>query len=148
MRYLKPALAALLLGINAALPPAIMAKDIPLAGITNSEHPRYAEAAEVRSLIETDPDVAKIYETARGLEGVVRQAGVHACAVIMASVPLMEHIPMWKRPADGAYITGWDYPACEAIGLLKMDFLGLRNLTVIGDAIENIKRNRGEEIHL
>ena len=55
---------------------------------------------------------------------------------------------MWKRPADGAIITGWDYPACEAIGLLKMDFLGLRNLTVIGDALENIRKNRGEEIHL
>ncbi|WJZ08113.1 DNA polymerase III subunit alpha [Corynebacterium glaucum] len=134
--------------INAALPPAIMAKDIPLSGITDPEHARYAEAAEVRSLIETDPDVAKIYETARGLEGVVRQAGVHACAVIMASVPLMEHIPMWKRPADGALITGWDYPACEAIGLLKMDFLGLRNLTVLGDALENVEKNRGETIDL
>ncbi|MEX3504418.1 DNA polymerase III subunit alpha [Corynebacterium sp. LK2510] len=134
--------------INGALPPAIMAKDIPLSGITDPEHPRYPEAAEVRSLIETDPDVAKIYETARGLEGVVRQAGVHACAVIMASVPLMDHIPMWKRPSDGAIITGWDYPACEAIGLLKMDFLGLRNLTVLGDALENVRKNRGEEIDL
>ena len=134
--------------INGALPPAIMAKDIPLSGITDPEHARYAEAAEVRSLIETDPDVAKIYETARGLEGVVRQAGVHACAVIMASVPLMDHIPMWKRPADGALITGWDYPACEAIGLLKMDFLGLRNLTVLGDALENVQKNRGETIDL
>ncbi len=134
--------------INGALPPAIMAKDIPLSGITDPEHDRYAEAAEVRSLIETDPDVAKIYETARGLEGVVRQAGVHACAVIMASVPLMDHIPMWKRPADGAIITGWDYPACEAIGLLKMDFLGLRNLTVLGDALENVKKNRGETLDL
>ena len=134
--------------INGALPPAIMAKDIPLSGITDPEHDRYAEAAEVRSLIETDPDVAKIYETARGLEGVVRQAGVHACAVIMASVPLLEHSPMWKRPADGAIITGWDYPACEAIGLLKMDFLGLRNLTVLGDALENVQKNRGETIDL
>lgn len=134
--------------VNGALPPAIMAKDIPLAGITDPEHPRYAEAAEVRSLIETDPDVAKIYETARGLEGVVRQAGVHACAVIMASVPLMDHIPMWKRPADGALITGWDYPACESIGLLKMDFLGLRNLTVLGDALENVQKNRGEKLDL
>ena len=134
--------------INGALPPAIMAKDIPLKGITDPDHERYSEAAEVRQMVESDPDVKKIYDTARGLEGVVRQAGVHACAVIMASVRLMDHIPMWKRPADGAYITGWDYPACEAIGLLKMDFLGLRNLTVIGDAIENIKRNRGEEIHL
>lgn len=134
--------------ITKALPPAIMAKDIPLSGIMDPEHPRYSEAAEVRNLIETDPDVKKIYDTARGLEGVVRQAGVHACAVIMASVPLMDHIPMWKRAADGALITGWPYPACEAIGLLKMDFLGLRNLTVIGDALENIKINRGEELHL
>ena len=134
--------------ITKALPPAIMAKDIPLGGIVDPQHPRYGEAAEVRQLIETDPDVARIYETARGLEGVVRQTGVHACAVVMASVPLLDHIPMWKRAADGAIITGWDYPACEAIGLLKMDFLGLRNLTVIGDCIDHIKANRGEEILL
>lgn len=134
--------------ITKELPPAIMAKDIPLSGIMNPEHPRYGEAGEVRHLIETDPDVRKIYDTARGLEGVVRQAGVHACAVIMASVPLLEHIPMWKRANDGALITGWPYPACEAIGLLKMDFLGLRNLTVIGDCLENIKINRNEELDL
>lgn len=134
--------------ITKALPPAIMAKDIPLSGIMDPEHKRYGEAAEVRNLIETDPDVKKIYETARGLEGVVRQAGVHACAVIMASVPLLNHIPMWKRAQDGAIITGWPYPACEAIGLLKMDFLGLRNLTVIGDCLENIKANRGEDLDL
>ncbi|MDU0478039.1 DNA polymerase III subunit alpha [Staphylococcus chromogenes] len=134
--------------ITKALPPAIMAKDIPLSGIMDPEHPRYGEAGEVRQLIETDPDVRKIYDTARGLEGVVRQAGVHACAVIMASVPLLDCIPMWKRQQDGALITGWPYPACEAIGLLKMDFLGLRNLTVIGDALENIKRNRGIDLDL
>ncbi len=133
--------------INGALPPAIMAKDIPLSGIMDPEHPRYSEATEVRQMIETDPDVKRIYETARGLEGVVHQAGVHACAVIMASVSLMDHIPMWQR-SDGAYITGWDYPACEAIGLLKMDFLGLRNLTVIGDALANIKKNRGIDLKL
>ncbi|HKM25573.1 MAG TPA: DNA polymerase III subunit alpha, partial [Corynebacterium sp.] len=134
--------------ITKELPPPIMAKDIPLSGIMDPDHERYNEAGAVRTLIETDPDVAKIYETARGLEGVVRQAGVHACAVIMASVPLLDHVPMWKRPADGALITGWDYPACEAIGLLKMDFLGLRNLTVIGDALANIKKNRGIDLDL
>lgn len=134
--------------ITKALPPPIMAKDISLAGILDESDPRYGEASEVRNLIETDPDVNRIYQTARGLEGVVRQAGVHACAVIMASVPLLDHIPMWKRAADGAIITGWDYPGCEAIGLLKMDFLGLRNLTVIGDCLANIKHNRGEDIEL
>ncbi|AKK27567.1 DNA polymerase III subunit alpha [Mycobacterium sp. EPa45] len=134
--------------ITKALPPPIMAKDIPLSGITDPNHERYKEAAEVRGLIDTDPDVRTIYETARGLEGLVRNAGVHACAVIMSSQPLIDAIPLWKRPQDGAIITGWDYPSCEAIGLLKMDFLGLRNLTIIGDCIENIKANRGIDLDL
>jgi len=134
--------------ITKALPPPIMAKDIPLSGITDPSHDRYKEAAEVRGLIETDPDVRTIYQTARGLEGLIRNAGVHACAVIMSSEPLTEAIPLWKRPQDGAIITGWDYPSCEAIGLLKMDFLGLRNLTIIGDALENIKANRGIDLDL
>ncbi|UJL27281.1 DNA polymerase III subunit alpha [Mycolicibacterium vanbaalenii] len=134
--------------ITKALPPPIMAKDIPVSGITDPTHERYKEAAEVRALIDTDPDVRTIYETARGLEGLVRNAGVHACAVIMSSEPLIDAIPLWKRPLDGAVITGWDYPSCEAIGLLKMDFLGLRNLTIIGDCIENIKANRGIDVDL
>ena len=134
--------------ITKALPPPVMAKDISLRGITDPTHERYKEAAEVRALIETDPDVAKIYQTARGLEGLIRNAGVHACAVIMSSEPLMSAIPVWKRPQDGALITGWAYPDCESIGLLKMDFLGLRNLTVIGDAIDNIRSNRGTELDL
>src|SRR6201995_1582733 len=134
--------------ITKALPPPIMAKDIPLSGITDPTHDRFKEAAEVRGLIDTDPDVHTIYETARGLEGLIRNAGVHACAVIMSSEPLTEAIPLWKRPQDGAIITGWDYPSCEAIGLLKMDFLGLRNLTIIGDAIDNIKANRGIDLDL
>ncbi|MGE2731957.1 DNA polymerase III subunit alpha [Mycolicibacterium vaccae] len=134
--------------ITKALPPPIMAKDIPVSGITDPTHERYKEAAEVRALIDTDPDVRTIYETARGLEGLVRNAGVHACAVIMSSEPLIDAIPLWRRPQDGAVITGWDYPSCEAIGLLKMDFLGLRNLTIIGDCIENIKTNRGVDVDL
>ncbi|NLE80169.1 MAG: DNA polymerase III subunit alpha, partial [Rhodococcus sp.] len=134
--------------ITKALPPPIMAKDISVAGITDPNHERYKEAVEVRTLIDSNPDVAKIYQTAKGLEGLIRNAGVHACAVIMSSEPLMDAIPLWKRAQDGAIITGWDYPSCEAIGLLKMDFLGLRNLTVIGDAIDNIKSNRGIELDL
>ncbi|MBP2473528.1 DNA polymerase-3 subunit alpha [Crossiella equi] len=133
--------------ISKALPPPIMAKDIPLSGIVNPKHERYGEAAEVRNLIENDQEVAKIFETARGLEGLIRNAGVHACAVIMSSEPLIESIPLWRRD-DGSIITGWDYPSCENLGLLKMDFLGLRNLTVMGDAIDNVKANRGEHIDL
>ncbi|WP_020674165.1 DNA polymerase III subunit alpha [Amycolatopsis nigrescens] len=133
--------------ISKALPPPVAAKDIPLAGIVDPGHERYGEAAEVRALVENDQEVAKIFDTARGLEGLIRNAGVHACAVIMSAEPLVDAIPLWQRD-DGSIITGWDYPSCEAIGLLKMDFLGLRNLTVIGDAIDNVKANRGEDIDL
>ncbi|MER6878146.1 DNA polymerase III subunit alpha, partial [Amycolatopsis sp. NPDC000673] len=133
--------------ISKALPPPVAAKDIPLAGIVDAKHERYAEAAEVRTLVETDEECKTIFDTARGLEGLIRNAGVHACAVIMSSEPLLDAIPLWRRD-DGSIITGWDYPSCEAIGLLKMDFLGLRNLTVIGDAIDNIQANRGEDVDL
>ncbi|MGB9280296.1 MAG: DNA polymerase III subunit alpha, partial [Pseudonocardiaceae bacterium] len=131
--------------ITKALPPAVAAEDIPLHGIFDPAHPRYAEAAEVRTLAETDPQVGKIMDTARGLEGLVRNAGVHACAVIMSSQPLLDVIPLWMRD-DGSIITGWDYPSCEDIGLLKMDFLGLRTLTVISDTVEAVKTNHGREI--
>ena len=87
-------------------------------------------------------------ETALGLEGLIRQAGVHAAGVIMSSEPLLDHIPIWKRQADGAIITQFDYPSCEDLGLLKMDFLGLRNLTVLEDALAGIKANKGEIVDL
>ena len=131
--------------ISKALPPPIMAKDIPLSGIFNPSHERYAEATEVRTLAETDPEVGRIMGTARGLEGLVRNAGVHACAVILSAEPLLDVIPLWKRD-DGSVITGWDYPSCEEIGLLKMDFLGLRTLTVVGDTVDSVKDNYGVEI--
>jgi DNA polymerase-3 subunit alpha len=73
---------------------------------------------------------------------------VHAAGVIMSSEPLIDVIPLLKRPADGAMITQFDYPTCEGLGLIKMDFLGLRNLTVMDDAVKNIKANRGEDVVL
>ncbi|GAB2668126.1 DNA polymerase III subunit alpha [Saccharopolyspora gloriosae] len=133
--------------ISKALPPPIAAKDIPLSGIVDPQHERYAEASEVRSLIETDQAVSQIFDTARGLEGLIRNAGVHACAVILSSQDLLGTVPLWQRD-DGSVITGWDYPSCEAIGLLKMDFLGLSNLTILGDALESVKTNHDLEIDL
>ena len=133
--------------ISKALPPPIAAKDIPLSGIVDPQHERYAEAAEVRSLIENDQSVSQIFDTARGLEGLIRNAGVHACAVILSSQELLGTVPLWQRD-DGSIITGWDYPSCEAIGLLKMDFLGLSNLTILGDALEMVKANHDREIDL
>ena len=134
--------------ITKALPPAVMGKDIPLAGVFDPTHARYGEAGEIRALYEAETEVRQVLDTARGLEGLIRQAGVHAAGVIMSSEPVMDHIPVWKREADGAIITQFDYPACEALGLLKMDFLGLRNLTVLDDAVTGIGDNRGQDIVL
>ena len=110
------------------------------------KHERYGEGGEFRALCEADAEVKRVVETAQGLEGLKRQWGVHACAVIMSSQPLIDTIPIMKREQDGAIITQFDYPTCESLGLLKMDFLGLRNLTVIDDALANIQRNRGETV--
>ncbi|QKD79547.1 DNA polymerase III subunit alpha [Actinomyces marmotae] len=127
--------------LTKAMPPTIMGKDITIKGIFNPEDERYGEAEEFRKLHAEDPDAQKIVELAKGLEGMTRQWGVHACAVIMSSAPLTDIIPMMQRLQDGAYITQFDYPTCEHLGLLKMDFLGLRNLTVISDALDNIVAN-------
>jgi DNA polymerase III subunit alpha len=134
--------------ITKAFPPPILGKDMPLSGVFEPDHPRYGEAGEVRALYESEAEIKQVIDTARGLEGLIRQAGVHAAGVIMSCEPLLDHIPVWKREADGAVITQFDYPSCEDIGLLKMDFLGLRNLTVIDDAIRGIADNRGIEIDL
>jgi DNA polymerase III subunit alpha len=134
--------------ITKAFPPPILGKEMPLSGVFESDHPRYGESGEIRSLYEAEAEVKQVINAARGLEGLIRQAGVHAAGVIMSSEPLLDHIPVWKREADGAVITQFDYPSCEDIGLLKMDFLGLRNLTVLDDAIRGIRENRGVEIDL
>ena len=134
--------------ITKAMPPAVMGKDIPLTGIFDQEHPRYREAAEFRALYEIDADVQKVVDTAKGLEGLKRQWGVHAAGVILSRDPLAEVLPIQKREQDGAIITQWDMGACESIGLLKMDFLGLRNLTVMDDCVANVRSNRHIDLRL
>lgn len=134
--------------LTKAMPPDVMGKGVPLSAIYSSEHPRYGEGVEFRQLVESEPHAKEVVETARGLEGLKRQWGVHAAGVIMSSEPLMDVIPIMRREQDGQIITQFDYPSCETLGLVKMDFLGLRNLTILDDAIENIQMNRGEEIDL
>ena len=129
--------------INKSLPPSVMGKDISLAGIFNPEDERYIEAGEVRALYDSDGDAKKVIDTARGLEGLKRQWGVHAAGVILSKEPLLDVIPIQRREADGSIITQFDMGACEALGLLKMDFLGLRNLTVLDDCLLNIEKNQG-----
>src|SRR6202453_1095837 len=134
--------------ITKAFPPPVMGKDIPLGGIFDAGHPRYGEAGELRTMYESEPDIKKIMDTAKGIEGLIRQPGVHAAGVIMSAEPLTDHIPVWTRHQDGAVITQFDYPTCEGLGLLKMDFLGLRNLTIMADAVKAIEENRATDIDL
>ena len=134
--------------LTKAMPPAVMGKDIPLSGMYDPEHPRYAEAEEFRQVVAADPEAQRVLETARGLENLKRQWGVHAAGVIMSSEPLIDIIPIMKRPQDGAVITQFDYPTSEGLGLIKMDFLGLRNLTILDDALRNIVMNDKPAIEL
>jgi DNA polymerase-3 subunit alpha len=125
--------------ITKSMPPSVMGKDISLAGVFDPTDGRYREAAEFRALYESDPDARAVIDTARGLEGLKRQPGVHAAGVILCREPLLDVIPVWRREQDGAVITQFDMGACEALGLLKMDFLGLRNLTVLDDCLRHIE---------
>ena len=134
--------------LTKSLPPSIMGKDISLGGIFDIEDGRYGEATEFRSLYESDPDSKRIVDTALGIEGLKRQWGVHAAGVILSKEPLLDVIPIHRREADGAIITQFDMGACEATGLLKMDFLGLRNLSVLDDCLINIEKNLGKTVVL
>ena len=134
--------------LTKSLPPSVMGKDIPLSGIFNMDDERYGEASEFRNLYESDPDSKKIVDTALGIEGLKRQWGVHAAGVILSKEPLLDVIPIHRRDADGAIITQFDMGACEATGLLKMDFLGLRNLSVLDDCLINIEKNLGKKVVL
>jgi DNA polymerase-3 subunit alpha len=134
--------------ITKAMPADVLGKGIPLSGITDPKHPRYNEAGEIRGMYENEPDVKKVIDAARGIEGLVRQMGVHAAGVIMSSEPLIDHVPVFSPKNDGAVVTQWDYPTCESLGLLKMDFLGLRNLTIMDDAVKLVKANKGVDITL
>jgi DNA polymerase-3 subunit alpha len=134
--------------LTKALPPSVMGKDITLSGIFDSKDARYGEAGEFRQLYETDPDSKRVVDLAKGLEGLKRQWGVHAAGVILSREPLLDVIPIHRREADGAIITQFDMGACESTGLLKMDFLGLRNLSVLDDALLNIKANQNIDVVL
>ncbi|CAN1502887.1 DnaE DNA polymerase III, alpha subunit [Candidatus Nanopelagicaceae bacterium] len=134
--------------LTKALPPSVMGKDITLSGVFDSKDARHGEAGEFRQLYETDPDSKRVVDLAKGLEGLKRQWGVHAAGVILSREPLLDVIPIHRREADGAIITQFDMGACESTGLLKMDFLGLRNLSVLDDALLNIKANQNIDVVL
>lgn len=134
--------------IAKAFPAADGGKEIPLAAIFDDKHPRYGEASELRKLYEDEADVKRIVDTAVGIEGLTRNTGIHAAGVILSRDPLMDVLPVFRPKPDGPVVTGFPYAQAEDMGLLKMDFLGLRNLTVIGDAVTNVKANRGVDLDM
>ncbi|KFJ08059.1 DNA polymerase III subunit alpha [Bifidobacterium tsurumiense] len=131
--------------ITKALPPSKNGKDVSLKDIFDESSKRYAEAREFRELYDEDNDVKRITEQAMGIEGLIRQTGVHACATIMGSAPITDTSPLLER-TDGTVTTTFEYHTCETLGLVKMDFLGLSNLTVIRDTLRNVKNNGKDPI--
>ena len=110
--------------LTKAMPPGVQGKDIPVNGIFDKEHERYSEAEEFRKLYEEDADVKRIVGLARGLEGMTRQWGVHACAVIMSSKTLTDVIPMMQRVQDGASSPSLTTPPAKPWGYSKWTFWG------------------------
>ena len=98
---------------------------------------------EFRDAYDSDELAHSIIETARNLEGITRQDSIHAAGVVIADDELSNYTPLQRRGAEEEVVTQFDMDAIQAIGLLKMDFLGLRTLTVISDTLENIQRSRG-----
>jgi len=94
----------------------------------------------------TNPDTKRIVDAARSLEDIIRGEGVHAAGVVICRDPLHYYVPVKYDTKGGAVITQYDGPTVADMGLLKMDFLGLRTLTVIADAVRNVARNHGVDL--
>ncbi len=135
-----------------AMPPLVMGRDTPLYACLEP-HPKFEDgykmAADLRKMRDEDPDAAKVIEVAKGLEGLRRQDGIHAAAVVITKEPLTTYLPIQRKPEagkdieDAPIVTQYEMHGVEELGLLKMDFLGLRNLDVISDALEIIEQSRG-----
>jgi DNA polymerase-3 subunit alpha len=97
------------------------------------------QSAELRSRAEADGQVAKLLETARGLEGLTRHASTHAAGVVISNEPLINQVPLYRDPKSGDVVTQFDMRSVEKLGLIKFDFLGLRTLTTIADAERRIR---------
>ncbi len=140
-----------------AMPPLVLGRDTPLwACLEKSEgySDGYTAAAELRTMYDSDEDARKVVDVARGLEGLRRQDSIHAAAVVITKDPLTEHLPIQRKASSGQsyeeapIVTQYEMHAVEDLGLLKMDFLGLRNLDVIEDTVGLIKQSHGVDIDI
>ncbi len=134
-----------------AMPPMVMGRDTPLK-YCFEQSPKYADgykaAVDLRAMYDTDADLKKVIDVARGLEGLKRSDGIHAAAVVITKDPVTDYVPIQRKPesgqdpADAPVVTQYEMHGVEDLGLLKMDFLGLRNLDVITDAEAMIRAQR------
>ncbi len=104
------------------------------------------QSDELKRAYDADPEVREVLDFARKIEGLARNVGTHAAAVVIADQPLEEYVPLQRVPGKDEVITQWAMNDVEAAGLLKMDFLGLRNLTMISRSVQLIERNRGQRL--
>jgi DNA polymerase-3 subunit alpha len=134
------------------MPPLIMGRDTPLHACfepTDKFVDGYKMASELRQLYDDDPDARRVIDVARGLEGLRRQDGIHAAAVVITREPLTEYVPIQRKPEPGTpiedvpIVTQYEMHGVEELGLLKMDFLGLRNLDVMEIALDLIEQSTG-----
>ncbi len=139
-----------------AMPPSILGKDPTLDQVLDppeSSAPSdvkdwYANAQGLREMYESDPGVKEVVDVAKGLEGLRRQDSIHAAAVVIAPEPLTNIVPV-QRKGDGAEtVTQFEMHGVEDLGLLKMDFLGLRNLSIIERCLELLEKSTGERIDI
>jgi DNA-directed DNA polymerase III PolC len=140
-----------------AMPPLVMGRDTPLYACLE-RHPKFEDgykmATELRDMYATDPEAKEVIDVAKGLEGLRRQDGIHAAAVVITKEPLTDYLPVQRKPesgqdpAEAPVVTQYEMHGVEELGLLKMDFLGLRNLDVITDTLELIRTTRGIEVDI
>ncbi len=137
--------------IAKAMPPLVMGRDTPLKYCFEEDEKYrsgYQAAKDLRDLYNSEPDVKVIVDTARGIEGLKRSVGIHAAAVVITDLPVTDYMPIQRKaetgqnPEDAPIVTQFEMHGVESLGLLKMDFLGLRNLDVITDAVELIRAER------
>ena len=135
------------------MPPLIMGRDTPLHACfePNDKYvDGYKMATELRGLYDEDPDARRVIDVALGLEGLRRQDGIHAAAVVITRESLTEYLPIQRKPEPGTpiedapMVTQYEMHGVEDLGLLKMDFLGLRNLDVMEIALDLIERSTGD----
>lgn len=104
------------------------------------------QSEDLKRTYETDPEIRELLDLAMRIEGLARNVGTHAAAVVIADKPLTEYVPLCRVSGKQDVITQWSMGDVEAAGLLKMDFLGLRNLTILSKAVELIEQTTGKKI--